>query len=146
MATRAAVRKSGSDLDPLFDLAQQAAVNAYAPYSRFRVGAAVFTATGKIHVGCNMENIAYPLGICAEAAALAAARASEGSSLKVLEIAIYAEQDGVGQAPCAPCGGCRQRILEFGPDIRVRFMGGSNREEAASAAELLPYAFSFEPK
>lgn len=131
------------DLDALFNAAKSASGNAYAPYSRFQVGAAVLTARGGVHVGCNVENIAYPVGTCAEAAAIAAARVAEGAGLEAVAIAIYAEKDGSGHVPCTPCGACRQRILEMSPRTAVHFFGPEGRVVSVSAADLLPYAFTF---
>lgn len=139
---------ASSPLDELFRAAAKAAGNAYAPHSRFHVGAAVRSTSGRIFVGCNVENVAYPLGTCAEAAAIAAARAAEGKALRIEEIAIYGEQGqewSKRQVPCAPCGGCRQRIYQFGKDIRVHFMAETGEMLDVSAAELLPHAFGFEP-
>ena len=104
----------------LIEFARTASSFAYAPYSGFCVGAAVRCGSGKIYTGTNVENVAYPLGTCAEAAAIAAARLGEGRKLSILEIAIVAIQNDV-QQPCSPCGGCRQRIAEFGLDIEVVF-------------------------
>ena len=80
---------------------------AYAPYSSFRVGAALRCDDGTIHVGCNVENAAYPEGICAEAGAIAAMLAAGGR--RIVEIVVC----GGGSGPCTPCGGCRQKLREF---------------------------------
>ena len=81
---------------------------AYAPYSRFQVGAAVRDEHGRIHAGCNVENAAYPIGNCAEASALAALVMAGGR--KIVEVAVV----GAGAGLVTPCGGCRQRLREFG--------------------------------
>lgn len=124
--------------------------SAYAPYSHFFVGAAVRCENGEIYRGCNVENVAYPLGICAEAAAIAAARAAEGNSLKIAEIAVYAKKETAPgkfeQQPCTPCGGCRQRIAEFGADIQVLFFSSGLEKKKISIADLLPFAFSFDSR
>jgi cytidine deaminase len=89
---------------------------AYAPYSHFLVGAALKAEDGSIHVGCNVENAAYPEGICAEANAIGAMIAAGGR--RIAELVVV----GAGSTPCTPCGGCRQRIREFaepGTPIRI---------------------------
>ena len=95
------------DIDSLFAAARAASLNAHAPYSRFPVGAAIATPSGAVHVGCNVENAAYPLGSCAEAGAIAAMVVS--GERRIAAMAIHAER----RNPCFPCGGCRQRIREF---------------------------------
>ncbi len=130
--------------DELFEAATAAARNAYAPYSRFRVGAAVRTAAGKVHLGCNVENVAFPVGICAERAALAQAVLVEGARLDVRLIEIVALDASGTVLPCAPCGGCRQAILELAPRARVRFRNATGRVVERSANQLLPEAFDFE--
>lgn len=82
--------------------------NAYAPYSRFQVGAALITDDGQVFAGCNVENAAYPEGVCAEAGAISAMVAA-GGARKIATILVA----GRGPAPCLPCGGCRQKIREF---------------------------------
>ena len=126
----------------LFDAAQAASENAYAKYSNFRVGAALLAASGKIYAGCNVENISYPLGTCAEESAIARARTSEGMGLKAIAIAVYATNHP-GHAPCTPCGGCRQRIYELGPDVIVWFYDSELKRQRFLASELLPEAFNF---
>jgi cytidine deaminase len=114
----------------LFERAEAAAVRAYAPYSKFHVGAAVRARDGRVFEGVNVENAAYPLGICAERAALARA-VGEGLGPDDLEaIAITA----------SPCGGCRQWILEFRLDCVVYRRAGGELT-AATPAELLPDTF-----
>ncbi|WP_245504724.1 cytidine deaminase [Aquabacter spiritensis] len=130
-------------LDALLDAAKSASMHAYAPYSRFKVGAALLSAGGGVYVGCNVENVAYPIGTCAEAAAIAAARVAEGETLSALAIAIYAiGSDGL-QAPCSPCGACRQRIIECNPDMTVHFFAERGTMMSLTARELLPYSFTF---
>jgi cytidine deaminase len=122
----------------LLDAASKVLEKAYAPYSNFRVGAAILTEKGNIFVGCNVENAAYDVTICAERAAICAAIAYEsGDEMKICAIAISAEQD----VPCAPCGSCRQMIFEFNPDAIVIFKGQHGFEEL-SVSELLPNGFS----
>lgn len=110
---------------------------AYAPYSRFKVGAALRDERGRIHVGCNVENAAYPLGSCAEAGAIAAMIAAGGKRFQAVAIV------GNGAEPCAPCGGCRQRLYEFGlPGAVVTLAGATSRRNVSRPlVELLPMAF-----
>ena len=91
--------------------ARLAAANAYAPYSKFRVGAAILTASGKIHAGCNVENASYGLTNCAERTAIFGAVAAGGPKLKLACVVVYTPTS----KPTAPCGACRQVIYEFGP-------------------------------
>lgn len=110
--------------------------NAYAPHSNFKVGAALRTDTGEIFVGCNVENVAYPEGTCAEAGAIAAMVAA--GQLAIAEIYIVA----AGARPVTPCGGCRQKLAEFaGPRARVIMATTSGKEMEMTMADLLPGAF-----
>ena len=110
--------------------------NAYAPYSDFQVGAALRTADGQVFVGCNVENIAYPEGTCAEAGALAA-MAAAGARV-VAEVYVVAG----GASPVTPCGGCRQKLAEFGAgDVPVTMATVDGAEQRMTLAELLPGAF-----
>jgi cytidine deaminase len=127
----------------LFAAAERVMEQAYAPYSSFQVGAALLTVAGGLFVGCNVENISYPLATCAERNAIAAAMAAEGPEMRLLRLAVAARSQGRPQ-PCAPCGACRQVILEFGPDATVLFRDAGERLVHLSARELLPRAFSFE--
>ena len=103
---------------PLIDEARKARENAYAPYSGFKVGAALKSASGAVHVGCNVENIAYPEGTCAEAGAIAAMVAA-GETLFVEAVVIADSPE-----PVPPCGGCRQKLLEFAaPGARIVICG-----------------------
>ena len=121
----------------LLQAATEVRENAYAPYSRFKVGAAVRGASGAVHRGCNVENIAYPEGTCAEAGAIAAMVA--GGERVIAELAVIAD----GPVPVAPCGGCRQKILEFaGPDVRVTMGNLRGETIVMTVAELLPGAFA----
>lgn len=123
--------------DSLIDSALAARGMAYAPYSRFAVGAALRTPDGAIHVGCNVENAAYPEGTCAEAGAIAAMALAGGRRIAELVVA------GGGDAPCTPCGGCRQKLREFaGPECVIRIVDGAGRVLLrTSLAELLPNSF-----
>ena len=111
-------------------------VQAYCPYSHYRVGAAIRTASGAVVVGCNVENAAYPLGSCAEAGAIAAMVAAGDRS--ITEIVVVTD----GDQPGTPCGGCRQRIREFaGPDVVVHSVAQSGVVWSTTVAELLPHSF-----
>ncbi len=127
---------TGASQQDLFDAARAAQANAHAPYSRFPVGAAIRTASGRIFAGSNVENVSYPEGICAEAAAIAAmVTAGERDIAEVLTIA-----DGELVTTC--CGGCRQRLAEFaGPDTPVHAAGPEGIRRTFTLGELLPAAF-----
>ena len=121
----------------LLDKARAVRENAHAPYSGFKVGAAVRAATGQIYVGCNVENAAYPEGTCAEAGAIAAMVAA--GEVKLAEVAIIADSP----TPVTPCGGCRQKLAEFGqPSMTVTMATLSGHNVTLTLAELLPGAFS----
>lgn len=124
------------------NLARKAARKAYAPYSSFKVGAALRTASGHIYSGCNVEDISFPLGTCAERNAIAAAVREEGPKMKISEIAIAAFKQGK-HASVAPCGGCRQAIYEFGPTAKVIFLDERRKMRKMLISELLPEAFEF---
>ena len=110
---------------------------AYAPYSRFKVGAALRTTGGTVHVGCNVENVAYPEGTCAEAGAIAAMVA--GGETRIAEILVIADSP----EPVPPCGGCRQKIAEFaGQDVRVTLCTTDGKQKVMTVAELLPGVFT----
>jgi cytidine deaminase len=121
----------------LIEVALAARGRAHAPYSRFKVGAAVRDGDGRVHAGCNVENAAYPEGICAETAALAAMVVSGGR--EAIEVVVA----GGGAAPVLPCGGCRQRLRELGgPGLAIHAVDEEGRLLASyTLAELLPHAF-----
>ncbi len=119
--------------------ARELRTNAYAPYSGFRVGAVVVTASGRRFEGVNVENVSYRLTTCAEQAALAAMCAA-GPLEEVVVVAVA----GDGPSPCTPCGACRQTIAEFGTDAVVHATGASGPVLTTSIAELLPDAFTTE--
>jgi cytidine deaminase len=123
----------------LFAIAREAAASAYAPYSRFRVGAAVRTLAGGVFRGCNVENASYGLTVCAERSAVFAAVAAEGPGMRLDAVAVFADARSV-----PPCGACRQVIAEFGPRSRVIFRSGGDLL-VARADELLPGRFELEP-
>ena len=124
------------DRDALIAAARAVRENAYAPYSRFAVGAAVLDENGRIHAGANVENAAYPQGWCAETSALAALVASGGR--RVLAVAVWA----VAADPVTPCGGCRQRLREFAADDCPVWLAGPQGLRAThTLGELLPCSF-----
>ena len=129
---------SVSDLikNKLYERAKTVMEQAYAPYSKFKVGAAIIDENGKYHVGCNIENAAYPIGNCAEASAISAMIASNGN--KIIAISVT----GYGNLLCTPCGGCRQRIREFA-SLNVPIIVGNEKEikKIFTLEELLPYSF-----
>ena len=124
------------NVEALFAAAKDAFANAYAPYSKFPVGAAVLTPEGEIFSGCNVENAAYPQGWCAETSALAA-MASAGRR-RVAEVVVV----GGGAALCTPCGGCRQRLREFaGPETPIHVASPEGVRATFTLAQLLPESF-----
>jgi cytidine deaminase len=116
--------------------AARAMKNAHAPYSKFRVGAAILLTNGKIFSGCNVENASYGMTNCAERTAIFSAVAELGSKIEIRAVAVTNDH-GV---PCAPCGACRQVIYEFGPDAMI-FFQGANGPRQAHITELLPEGF-----
>jgi cytidine deaminase len=121
----------------LFDQACAVRENAHAPYSGFRVGAAVRTPDGRVFTGCNVENAAYPEGLCAEAGAIAAMVAA--GARKIAEILVVADAD----EPVPPCGGCRQKIVEFAaPDVTVTLARSDGSTVRTTVGALLPGAFT----
>jgi cytidine deaminase len=123
------------DAQAVMDAARAAAKNAYAPYSDFRVGAAILTEGGALHVGCNVENASYGLGICAERNAAAAMALASPEDRKIRLVAVASPNT----APCFPCGACRQVLREFGcEEVLVESATGIRRY---SFEELLPHAF-----
>jgi cytidine deaminase len=110
--------------------------NAHAPYSRFRVGAAILRSNGKIFSGCNVENASYGMTNCAERTAIFSAVAQLGPRIEIRAVSVVNDQ-GV---PCSPCGACRQVIYEFGPDATI-FFHGADGPRQAHITELLPEGF-----
>ncbi|MEY2396200.1 MAG: cytidine deaminase [Acidobacteriaceae bacterium] len=110
--------------------------NAHAPYSKFRVGAAVLLSNGKIVSGCNVENASYGMTNCAERTAIFSAVAQLGPKIEIRAVSVVNDQ-GV---PCSPCGACRQVIYEFGPDAII-FFQGSKGPKQAHITQLLPEGF-----
>lgn len=122
--------------DELRDAAFAAMENAYAPYSRFRVGAALRTATGEIFTGCNVENAAYGEALCAERVAVSAAVAQGMRQFE--EIAVASESD----EPAPPCGSCRQTMSEFAPDLKITGYAKNGKKVEWRLGDLLPEAFA----
>ena len=110
--------------------------NAYAPFSNFKVGAAILTSKGQVFVGCNVENSSYGMTNCAERTAIFSAIAKAGPELEIRALAV-ANAQGV---PCSPCGACRQVIYEFGPRA-VIFYQGKNGPKQSPITDLLPEGF-----
>lgn len=124
--------------EELARLAEAAAHQAYAPYSRFYVGAAVLLESGQIVTGCNVENASYRLTCCAEQTAIARAVAEFGPAIRLRAIAVH----NLNATACQPCGGCRQTIAEFAPpDALVFFPAEGGQTASCTVAELLPGAF-----
>ena len=117
--------------------AKTAASRAYAPYSRFTVGAAILASSGKIYSGCNVENASYGLTNCAERTAIFNAVAAGEKRLKVKCVVVYTPT----KTATAPCGACRQVIYEFGPQARVISICDGRQEVDVSIGALLPGAF-----
>jgi len=121
----------------LTQAARAVRLNAYAPYSNFQVGAALLAEDGSTHIGCNVENIAYPEGTCAEAGALAAMIAA--GSKRFTQIVVVADSP----SPVPPCGGCRQKLAEFaapGALVHMLSLTGSD-VYTLTVSDLLPGAF-----
>jgi cytidine deaminase len=120
--------------DLLVTAARDAQSMAYAPYSNFRVGAALEAADGKVFVGCNVENASFGLTICAERAAIFAA--ISGGAKRFRRAVVVSDVD----PPCAPCGACRQVLAEFGLDLPIQGVG-SQRSVTWRLSDLLPVPF-----
>lgn len=130
-------------LAPLVVEAKRAQGRAYAPYSKFHVGAALLTKSGKVFLGCNVENASYPAGICAERTAIVAMVAAGERDPVALAIVTPGKRGG------SPCGICRQTLGEFARDLPIALVGVEGTHEArrdTTLAALLPDAFDFEPK
>ena len=120
----------------LVKAATQVRENAHAPYSKFKVGAAIRARSGAVFVGCNVGNAAYPEGTCAEAGAIAAMVAA--GETEIAEVAVIAG----APEPVAPCGGCRQKLQEFsGPDVVITMASTNGAQKSVKMVDLLPGAF-----
>ncbi len=127
------------EVEDLREEAIKASARAYAPYSRFRVGACVLTSRGKIYSAANVENSSYGLTICAERAAVFKAVSEEGPQIEVKAVYIYAADS---MEPEPPCGACLQVLAEFaGGDVDVYLESGDGKIEAYKLSQLLPKAF-----
>jgi cytidine deaminase len=123
------------DLETVMDRARDASTRAYAPYSGFRVGAAILTERGKVHAGCNVENASYGLAICAERNAAAAMALADPGDREIRSVAISSPD----ASPCFPCGACRQVLREFGCKEVVVEDGSGLR--CYQFEEILPHAY-----
>ncbi len=125
--------------DTLFQAARAAMANSHSPYSKFPVGAALLTAAGNVYRGCNIENASYPEGWCAETSAISQ-MVTAGES-KIAEICVTAER-----MDCiTPCGGCRQRLVEFAtPDTPVHLCDQNGVVDTVTLGDLLPTSFKLD--
>ncbi|MCX7543926.1 cytidine deaminase [Marinicella gelatinilytica] len=125
------------DLKRLIDTAKKAMEKAYAPYSNFQVGAAILDNNGQLHAGCNVENSAYPIGCCAEQAAVTAMILGGGQAIQ--DIVVIAKKHN----PCPPCGACRQVIAEHSDhNTKIHLLTQGDGLTTFQVSELLPQAFS----
>ena len=128
-----------SDLAEMLRLAATARENAHAPYSGFKVGVCLRSGDGRLFAGCNVENVSYPEGSCAETAAIGA-MVTAGAT-EIAEVVVLAE----GERLCTPCGGCRQRLAEFGgPETPVHVAGPQGLRQTFTLGALLPESFTFD--
>jgi cytidine deaminase len=132
-------RLTSRDREHLIQEARNATRHAYAPYSKYKVGAALITAEGELFTGCNVENSSYGLTNCAERTAIFLAIARSGPALRIDAIAVVNDQG----SPCSPCGACRQVIYEFGPEALVVFQSADGWREVPIGG-LLPEGFRFQ--
>lgn len=129
-----------SVLSALFEAAADVRVRAHAPYSKFFVGAAVLDTDGRLHLGCNVENAAYPEGTCAEAGAISAMVAAGGRHIRAVAV-VGGPAEGE-EVVCPPCGGCRQKIREFAAlGATVHLRDGAGRITNLTLENLLPFSF-----
>jgi cytidine deaminase len=129
---------SALQLEDLSRAAEAAAHNAYAPYSRFYVGAAILLESGETVIGCNVENASYRLTTCAEQTAIAAAVASLGPGIRIRAVAVH----NLAVVSCQPCGACRQTIAEFAPpEALILYPGAEGKPATCTLADLLPSSF-----
>ena len=136
MAAEASIPLTEAQRQALFEAARTAMQRAHVPYSHFRVGAAVLDVQGRIHAGCNVENAAYPQGVCAEAGALSAMVLAGGSAVRAVLVV------GAGAGLVTPCGGCRQKIREFAaPDTPILIADPQHVRASFTLEQLLPHSF-----
>ncbi len=125
-----------SALDEMITLARRARSNAHAPYSRFAVGVCLRTESGRLYAGCNVENAAYPQGQCAESSAIGAMITA--GDKRIVEVVVL----GSGEALCTPCGGCRQRLVEFAtPETPIHMGNDTGIRRTMTLGELTPLFF-----
>ncbi len=136
--TPASAVLSSDERTRLIDAARTMLDRAYAPYSKFHVGAAILTDSGNMYTGCNVENASYGVTNCAERTAIFSAVAAEGPGMKLKAVAVL----NSATMRCSPCGACRQVIYEFGPKALVIYQGDGKLSEA-TAEQLLPAGFHF---
>src|SRR5471032_1399385 len=122
------------NIDELVSAARQAREKAYAPYSRFPVGAALRTASGRVFCGCNVENLSFGLTVCAERAAVFAAVAAGETKFEVIAVVADSVQ------PVTPCGACRQVLAEFSSDLKICSENLQGDRFESTIGELLPRA------
>ena len=142
MAKNALLKKDSRKEDErLLRAARKVMKHAHAPYSNFRVGAALLTTKGELFAGCNVENASYGMTNCAERTAIFSAVAQLGPKFEIRSMAVVNDQD----VPCSPCGACRQVIYEFGPEATILFQGKTLQRKKAwkksHITELLPEGF-----
>lgn len=126
------------DEQALINAAKEVRQRAHAPYSGYQVGSALLDDAGQVHRGCNIENAAFPEGVCAEANAIGSMISSGGK--KIVAIAAVGGRDEI--VACTPCGGCRQKILEFADtSTRILLLGNDGEIESYSVDDLLPASF-----
>ena len=125
-----------SDWNELVEQAELARERSYSPYSKFRVGAALQGASGRIYPGCNIENASYRVTTCAEQSAIAVAITSGERAFT--RLAIVADSD----EPAAPCGACRQTLVEFAPELEIYSVGRTGATQRWNMNELIPMAFT----
>ncbi len=120
----------------IISLLQENMSKAYAPYSQFHVGSVIISTEGETYSGCNVENAAYPLGVCAEAGAISSM--VQNGSKGIAEIYVM----GSGEALVTPCGGCRQKIREFStPETKIHVCGPEGLRQSFTIEDLLPFSF-----
>ena len=126
-----------SEWNELIEKAREAQTKAYAPYSKFRVGAALEGASGKVYLGCNVENASYRVTTCAEQSAISVAVIA--GERKFTRLALVADSPD----PVTPCGACRQALVEFAPDLQVYSVSKTGAEQRWKISELIPMAFTW---
>lgn len=126
------------ELGPMLEVARRALANAYAEYSRFRVGACIRAASGRLYPGANVENVSYPVSQCAEASAIGAMITA--GEREIVEVVVVNE----GPDLCPPCGRCRQQLAQFAPspaDVRIHLCGPEGVRVTTTLGELFPTGF-----